>query len=204
MTLQERRAREKQELRQQILDAARDLLAQDGYENFSMRKLAEKIEYSPTTIYLYFESKADLVSRLCEETFGVLVKQLEAIASLASEPVEGLRAAMLAYVEFGLKHPADYHVAFVLAASTIGPETQKLLSPSSKAMLSYDCLRRGVDKCIRTGSFRRRDLDRTAQAIWAGMHGITSLLIAHPSFAWAGKDLLVDELIEMLIDGSRA
>ena len=61
MGVQERRAREKKELRGEILDAARDLFLREGYENVSMRKIAEKIEYSPTTIYLYFQDKADLL-----------------------------------------------------------------------------------------------------------------------------------------------
>ena len=61
MGVQERRAREKKELRQEILDAAREMFVEDGYENVSMRKIAEKIEYSPTTIYLYFRDKADLL-----------------------------------------------------------------------------------------------------------------------------------------------
>jgi len=69
MGVQERRAREKKELRQEILDAARDLFVREGFENVSMRKIAEKIEYSPTTIYLYFQDKADLLDCICEETF---------------------------------------------------------------------------------------------------------------------------------------
>ena len=70
MGVHERRAREKKELRQEILDAARDLFLREGYENVSMRKIAEKIEYSPTTIYLYFQDKADLLDCICEETLG--------------------------------------------------------------------------------------------------------------------------------------
>lgn len=75
MGVQERRAREKKELRQEILDAAREMFVRDGFENVSMRKIAEKIEYSPTTIYLYFQDKADLLDCLCEETFTRLVKK---------------------------------------------------------------------------------------------------------------------------------
>ena len=54
-------AREKQELRDEIVSAARDLFIHDGFENVSMRKIAEKIEYSTTTIYLYFQDKVDLL-----------------------------------------------------------------------------------------------------------------------------------------------
>ena len=66
----ERRARAKQLLRGEILDAARELFIKHGYENVSMRKIAEKIEYSPTTIYLYFHDKSEILHTLCEETFA--------------------------------------------------------------------------------------------------------------------------------------
>src|ERR687885_1755275 len=79
MGVQERRAREKQELRQEILDAARELFIREGFENVSMRKIADKIEYSPTTIYLHFQDKADLLDCICEETLGKLQQRLAAI-----------------------------------------------------------------------------------------------------------------------------
>src|SRR5262244_2221370 len=79
MGVMERRIREKQALRQEILDAARELFVTEGYENVSMRKVAERIEYSPTTIYLYFKDKADLHDCICEETLGRLVESQAAI-----------------------------------------------------------------------------------------------------------------------------
>ena len=57
MGVQERRAREKENIREEILDAARTLFVKEGYENVSIRKIAAKIEYAPGTIYLYFEDK---------------------------------------------------------------------------------------------------------------------------------------------------
>ena len=54
MTIQSRRARQKAQLRQEIVDAAREILAREGYGQLSMRKVAERIEYSPTAIYLHF------------------------------------------------------------------------------------------------------------------------------------------------------
>ena len=91
MGVQERRAREKKELRQGILDAAREMFVRDGFENVSMRKIAEKIEYSPTTIYLYFQDKADLLDCLCEETFAKLLKKQNILDQTIADPLERLR-----------------------------------------------------------------------------------------------------------------
>ena len=75
MGTQERRNREKESLRQEILDAARRLFLKNGFQNVSMRQIAEKIEYSPTTIYLYFKDKSALFRSICEETFGKLERK---------------------------------------------------------------------------------------------------------------------------------
>jgi AcrR family transcriptional regulator len=68
MGVQERRARQKEGVREEILDAARTLFVKEGYEHVSMRKIAEKVEYAPGTIYLYFRDKAEILDRICEET----------------------------------------------------------------------------------------------------------------------------------------
>src|SRR5512139_3820069 len=95
----ERRARQKASLRGEILDAARRMFADEGYEAVSMRRLAERIEYSPTTIYLYFEDKAELFHAVCDETFGKLVRRLERQRRLhAGDPVDGLRAGLREYI----------------------------------------------------------------------------------------------------------
>ncbi|HSE38996.1 MAG TPA: TetR/AcrR family transcriptional regulator, partial [Blastocatellia bacterium] len=91
MGSKQRREREKEALRQDILDAARELFVNEGYENVSMRRVAEKIEYSPTTIYLYFEDKASLLYAICEETFAKLAKRMEAIGKEGDDPIEVLR-----------------------------------------------------------------------------------------------------------------
>src|SRR5262249_13645561 len=113
MGVKERREREKKMLRQEILDAAREPFSKEGYQKVSMRKVAEKIEYSPTTIYLYFESKADLLFFICEETFAKLLKKLESLKEGCDDPLECLKKGMRAYIEFGLRHPNHYKVTFI-------------------------------------------------------------------------------------------
>src|SRR5208283_4116639 len=108
MGLTERRERQKLALRQEILTAARELFAKEGYENVSMRRIAEKIEYSPTTIYLYFRDKDELLHEMCAETFALLTRKLNKILGAEGDPVEKLRMGLKAYVEFGLKHPNHY------------------------------------------------------------------------------------------------
>jgi AcrR family transcriptional regulator len=72
----ERKSRQKENTRQEILDAARDLFVNEGYENVSMRKIAEMVEYAPGTIYLHFKDKAEILDTLCEQTFQKLWERM--------------------------------------------------------------------------------------------------------------------------------
>lgn len=204
MAVKNRRAREKAALRKEILDAARQLFVREGYENFSMRKLAEKIEYSPTTIYLYFRDKADLLSNLCEDSFSKLVQQLETIASLATDPVECLRASMLAYVEFGVKNPANYLVTFVVPQPLSASGSGRHTGPTGMGLQALDCLRQAIAECMRAGKLRKLELEKASQTIWAAVHGITSLLVVHPDFPWVNHEELVDQVIDTAIEGLKA
>src|SRR5205807_9948129 len=76
--IRHRQAHEKQELRQAILTAAGELFLEQGYERFSLRKVAERIGYSPTTIYLYFHNKDDLLFTVVDEGFVRFGQQLAA------------------------------------------------------------------------------------------------------------------------------
>jgi AcrR family transcriptional regulator len=182
MGVQERREREKKELRQEILDAARDLFVREGFENVSMRKIAEKIEYSPTTIYLYFRDKADLMDCIVEETFARLVRKGVHLDQTVTEPMERLQRGLRGYIEFGLKHPNHYRVTFMMQHGLTDPDQ----CPRSRAMGETP------------------DTNCTAQILWAMVHGLTSLLITKPHYAWAERNMLIDALIDNALQGLRA
>ena len=72
MGIKERQERDREAVRRAILDAARELFVTEGYRNVSIRKIAEKIEYSPAALYGYFPSKDDIFYALAEEGFQLL------------------------------------------------------------------------------------------------------------------------------------
>lgn len=201
MGTKERRAREKEQLRRQILVAARELFVNEGYENVSMRKIANKIEYSPTTIYLYFKDKADLLDSVCQETLLNLLNTLEQLKRDKSDPLETLRKSGRAYVEFGLKYPQDYKLTFV-----IRPQFQKGLGleEGSVGETVFNYLREMVSECIQQKKFRQMDVETTGQVLWSAVHGVTLLLIDFPDFPWTEKDTLIDTVIHTTIEGLKA
>lgn len=200
MGTRERREREKENLREEILDAAREMFAAEGFENVSMRKIAEKIEYSPTTIYLYFKDKSDLIFQLCEETFSRLAQVLERIQKKYDDPLEALREAAYAYVKFGMQHPNHYKVVFILPLQqTLDRDDYKFEGSMGEKTFNY--LRQCVAECIRQQKIRPVDPELTSQALWAGMHGVTALLVAHEDFPWVSHKKLIEHVIETMIRG---
>src|SRR5690349_13581761 len=176
MSIAERKSRQKADLRQEILDAARDLFVHDGYENVSMRKIAEKVEYSPGTIYLYFKDKAEILDTLCQQTFEKLRARMDAIRRDPGDPVEGLRRGLRTYVQFALDNPNEYIVTFVLAKGQGKPPTPAV---GRAGLACFECLRGTVRTCIGGGFINGGGVDDTAQAIWAAIHGVTSLLVVN-------------------------
>lgn len=193
-----RRQKHKDELRRIILDAARAILVNQGYESFSMRKLAEKIEYSPGSIYLHFKNKEELFECLGEESFGRLLETLSDLENGQQwdDPVEGLRKGMWAYVEFGLSNQSDYRFAFML--------TPPIELRPYKVHGAFDVLRSMVRRCVDEKCFRAVDVETTSQALWACIHGITSLLIQRPAFPWTSKKKLIAQLIHTATDSLAA
>ena len=176
-----------------ILDAAREVFVREGHDQLSMRKLADKIEYSPGTIYLHFSSKEDLLNALVEESFTKLAEALRKTSR--QDPVENLRLGLRAYVDFGLRNPNHYHFAFGVRPPQSGP-----YRPHD----AFEYLRQCVRRCLAGGRFRQVEAETAAQALWAVVHGLTSLLIARPNFPWVARGKLVEAVIDNSIRGLQA
>ena len=200
MGVKERKLRQKKFLRQEILDAASELFVKDGYENVSMRRIADKIEYSPTTIYLYFRDKAELLEQVCHETFARLSQHLRAILEQPGDPLVRLRRGLIAYVHFGLDNPHHYRATFMLPIPE-GFDKQKYIRPDSPGLQAFDFLRRCVFDCISAGSLHTKDPELASQTLWCGVHGVTSLLITHTMFPWVNKEQIIESVVDTVITG---
>jgi len=204
MGVAERRTRQKQALRDEILGAARQLFVKEGYDGVSMRRIAEKIEYSPTTIYLHFKDKADLLFELCQETFAKLIAELQSIAKKHEDPLDMLREGLRAYIHFGLNHPQHYLATFVIPHEQAAPDMhEKYCSGESEGMKALEYLRACVEACVKAGKLRALDLDVATRSLWAAVHGLTSLMIVHPFFPWGDREKVIDGVVETMLEGMK-
>ena len=197
MGIVERREREKEEVRKKILDAARELFAREGYDHVTMRRIAEAIEYSPTTIYHHFEDKDDVVQSLCEEDFNRLLSFLQQQPA-PSSAVEFVRQLGRAYARFAVEYPNHYRFMFMAPDKMQIKEGQ--CGPGEAA---FDVVRAAAARALESGEFEGRDADTVAQVLWACLHGVVTLLIAIPPEGWPAGPApdLVDQVIENTIRG---
>jgi AcrR family transcriptional regulator len=185
MGVKERREREKLQTRDKILDAARELFVEKGFEGVSMRQIADKIEYTPTTIYGHFQDKDELFLEICHQDFAKLSASLVKVARIA-DPIERLRRIGHSYIEFGLENPNQYRTMFMAPRPPVSEEMNRLMGKGNPEEDAYEFLRATIAEAMQAGAFRDelKDANLIAQTMWAGVHGVISLQIAKCNDNW--------------------
>ena len=198
----ERRERERGETRRKILDAARRMFVQQGYEGTTMRAIAAKIGYTPTAIYHHFKDKDALVAELSALDFRALTQALQRVSSLA-DPVARLDKMGEEYVEFGLTHPMQYQFMFMTRRPQHGAVDATRGDPGAQC---YDFLRQTCSDVIATGRLRPQfsDADELAQIAWGSLHGLVALQVTRnddPAFEWRDVRQTAARMRDALIRG---
>jgi AcrR family transcriptional regulator len=188
-----RREKYKADLMADMLKASREIFVQDGYEGFTIRKLANCIGCSPGNIYLYFKDKNAIFDQLVDESFALLLAALpQPDQSKREDSVALLRRGLRTYVDFGLDHPDHYRFSFLMQPA-IQPRPQRQRA-------AYESLLRKVRLCAEEGRLRTDDVDCMAQALWAAAHGVTSLLVQRPKFPWVKRNKLIDRVLDSAVE----
>ncbi len=202
MNAGEKRAKHEEELRREILDTARDLFVKEGYEAFSVRKLAEKTGNSPTTISFYFQDKDDLLFAICEKVAERFFVDLTNIRTANSDPLESLRQALLYLIAFDFNHPDEYKIFFMTHPQVYGT-FDEFVEKESMARNSYFVLRAIVKNCIVAGKLLEIDIDVLTQVLTVATLGLAALAVSKISFPWVDRNVLAHTLVEGLMRGYR-
>ena len=134
----------KEALREQITAAARSLIIEVGYDAFSMRKFAQRVGCSSGDLYRYFPSREGLFRGLLAVSCAVLNDTLAgSVLAGSGDPVARLKRGMRRYVEFGLRQPGAYGIAFLIRRA---PQRGAI-----KPHAAFDVLRRIVGEWSRRG-----------------------------------------------------
>jgi AcrR family transcriptional regulator len=197
----ERRKRQTLDLKRRILNAAEELFVKDGYRNVSMRKIAEKIEYSPTTIYRLFRNKAEIMDHLIAEGYrGVYHRYEEILARRPDSPLETLHLIITEYVSFAMANPNHYELWFATSEIRLFDNQLRMRHGDTSYRVYHIWLDR-IAECKAEGLLPERDTLVLFQLIWGAVHGMISLRIHHPQFPWLPLDQHVKELLSILKRG---
>ncbi|WP_233850100.1 TetR/AcrR family transcriptional regulator [Paraburkholderia sp. HD33-4] len=225
MGIAERKNRQKQALRERILDAARRIVVREGFAALSMRKIADAIEYSPATLYLHFASRDDIARALCAEGYAQLLATFVPLVQIA-DPAERLKALGRAYVAFGVEHPETYRLIFMEDpsytgaalggaagagkddgnagdAGGVGGETDD--DPGDAALhIMIDALDELRAAGRVSASVASMEPAVWAEALWASLHGIVALNLTCPVFPSAPLETLVAVTLDTWLGAPQA
>ena len=198
----ERREAERADTRAKILEAAREMSAQQGYEATTMRAIADAIAYTPTALYHHFANKQALVAELCEMDFDGLARHFTTGAQIA-DPLERIRQIGLLYLQFAVEYPNHYKFMFMTALpDTVDYHKENAGNPErdAYALLVLSC-RQAIDQERVRPEYQ--DPDELAQILWAALHGLISLRMTkhEPWVPWRDLEHSARHAIDILTSG---
>jgi len=201
MGIKERRERERQELRQAILAAARKLAGQEGWQAVTIRKVAERIEYSPPTIYEHFASKEAILLELMRDGYRMLLADMRQATDALNDPEARVLGLARAYWEFAWRHPEMYQVMHGLGGVPFCTDTAAIKaagSPLVEADAVFDYTLAALSSLAPQFTSIPCELESAVMILWATLHGLVALTMADRVFG--GREH-AEQLLERAVRG---
>ena len=174
MSIVARKEKQKQEIRSLILEESMKLFVEEGFSKVSVRKIAERVQYSPTTLYLYFKDKNEILFYCCESGFKKMLEQNIALG-LISDPIERLHQMGVNYLNFGLEYPEYYDLMFIQEAPMSA--LIDMGAGWSSGDQALEALKMIVQDAMDKGLLVSAKVETVAMAVWSMVHGLVSLAI---------------------------
>lgn len=148
-----------------------DLFLEKGFDETSMRNIAQKIEYSPGTIYLHFKDKNELFFTLHQRGFQLFYEYLQGVMDIEN-PYDRLKAIGKQYLKFAFANPALYDLMFIMRSPVQNLEDHESWNTG---MTTHQCLLTTVEESLKKELIIGKDTHAVAFAMWSLVHGIASL-----------------------------
>jgi AcrR family transcriptional regulator len=198
--VKERQEREREAVARAILDAARDLFVAEGYQNVTIRKIAERIEYSPAAIYSYFASKDDIFMALAEEGFRLLFAHADDVPHL--DPLDDIRTGFWRLYEFSRTHPEYFALMFLdRSVPRISQDWERFgfVREMKKRMDAR------IQVAVDAGRFPAgTDAAAVFRILMAAIHGVATLTLCERLAPGEDADALARDTLEAALTGLRA
>lgn len=167
-----------------------------------MRQIAERIGYSPTTIYRYYESKDDVLFAIIADGFRQFKHELKTAADKCENPFDKIKAIGRAYIDFGLKNPAYYQLMFMQRADLL---VQPFGNDGTETPIqSFTILQQAVEEAQKDNALNFSNSWQDSSVLWALVHGVTSFAInGVPQFSGEELEQTVNTALQIGIKGMR-
>lgn len=202
MGIRERQERDREAVRRSILDAARELFVAEGYQNVSIRKIAERIEYSPAAIYGYFPSKDDIFFSLAEEGFRLLGRPGDHVSTDGLAPIDRLRAMFWHLYLFSRDQPQYFALMFVdRSVPRISREYERFAFARA---IKQEVIAE-IEKCMASGALPA-SIDATAamRALGAGILGVAVMRVSDRLAPGEDADKMAANVLELTLAGLKS
>jgi len=189
--------------RQDILDVASRLFSKLGYENVTLRAIAEELGYAHATLYRYFPDKSHLLAHICRETFNLAVAEFDAIAASSGDPVERLFQTSRGFVHFGLKHPQHFRIVFFGPEDRSGVRAGEYINEIGRPL--FDRLVKVFKECADSAGLSTADPLLDAHTWWYSIFGLTQVLITQGKLPHlSAPDRVIEQQIQIMWAGLKA
>lgn len=175
MSITERKARDKEALKELILKGAQKLFLEKGIEQTTIRNIADAIDYSVGTVYVYFKDKKAILYELHCKGFQHMSSLFNEL-SIIENPMDRLKETGLVYIKFALENSEMYDLMFNLKAP------MECLEDAnndfwSEGNATFQSVTKTVEECIQEGHFKGHNLEPLSFMIWSMVHGMCCLEI---------------------------
>jgi AcrR family transcriptional regulator len=168
----ERQLRKQEEIRNIILEAARDIITREGIKGLSIRKITNAIEYSPAIIYHYFKDKNEIVETIMEEGYIRILNSLTIVNRNEKEPEIEIKEVFSNYIKAALDNQDEYLAIMLNDDAIIKQKTTILEKGISKSSRTMGILSEAIERGINQGRFAACDVELTAQIMWTSAFGL--------------------------------
>jgi len=176
MGIVERKERQRKEVRDSILQSAWHLVNEEGWQNLSIRKIADAIEYSVPVVYDHFENKEAILSEFNRQGFKLLGDKLSDAKKHHHKPALQLEAIAYAYWDFAFGNKEYYQLMYGL-----GMPTCESLSQVPELMAFIGVIHSTIDEVIKQGNSPGSETWLKVHSFWSMIHGLVSInLMSHP------------------------
>lgn len=201
MSIQDRKEREKEEMRNLIIDAAKHIIHEEGIEKLSIRKITNRIEYSPAIIYHYFKDKEDIINCIMKTGYEKILNALNTVEDLYTNPEEKLEKSLRAYIKVALEMPEEYKSILLNNSKEVLSHTSVLFKGASKKRQALNLLSQYIKNSLKDKHISDTTVELATQLVFTSTFGLIIRILIEKDIPKQQQELLIEQHIKFMING---